>query len=215
MEKKYSVFISSTYEDLKEIRKEVGQTLVDDGYWVEGMELFPAADVPSWKIIEETIDKCDYYVLIVAHRYGSIEKESGISYTEKEYRYALAKEIQTLGFVIHEDTNWLPKHIEKGEGNIKLQNFIETITKKQIAYWKDVADLKDKIIKALKAAIDRDKKEEKDNRKGWIRANLLDDAKKENKELRTKIADLQNNVSQTDSLKQELEECKKKVYLIP
>lgn len=55
-----------------------------------GMELFGAADEEQWEIIKETIDSSDYYLLIMAQRYGSVimdGPDAGISYTEKEFRY--------------------------------------------------------------------------------------------------------------------------------
>ena len=91
MEKKYQIFISSTYDDLKEERKIVQDTILSMYHFPIGMEMFSAADEEQWKIIKETIDSSDYYVLIIANRYGTlIEKgeDKGISYTEKEYRYA-------------------------------------------------------------------------------------------------------------------------------
>ena len=54
-----------------------------------GMEMFSAADDDQWKIIKETIDSSDFYILIIGNRYGSIEETTGISYTEKEFDYAL------------------------------------------------------------------------------------------------------------------------------
>ena len=53
-----------------------------------GMELFPAANETQWNLIKKVIDDCDYYVLILGGRYGTIGPD-GIGYTEMEYRYAL------------------------------------------------------------------------------------------------------------------------------
>ena len=44
------------------------------------MELFLAINDSQWNLIKELIDDCDYYILIVGGRYGSLNKE-GISYT--------------------------------------------------------------------------------------------------------------------------------------
>jgi hypothetical protein len=63
-----------------------------------GMEMFSAANEEQWKIIQKQIDDCDYYVVIIAHRYGSLDKT--ISYTEKEYDYAVLKDIPVLGFCL-------------------------------------------------------------------------------------------------------------------
>lgn len=44
MEKKYQVFVSSTYVDLREERQQVIQALLELDCIPSGMELFPAAD---------------------------------------------------------------------------------------------------------------------------------------------------------------------------
>jgi hypothetical protein len=65
-----------------------------------GMELFPAANEDQWTPIE-VIDDCDYYVLIIGGRYGSVHP-SGKSYTQMKYEYALSKNKPTIAF-LHED----------------------------------------------------------------------------------------------------------------
>lgn len=47
MDKRYQVFVSSTYTDLKEERQHVIQVLTEMGCVPAGMELFPAADDAS------------------------------------------------------------------------------------------------------------------------------------------------------------------------
>ena len=86
MEKKYQIFISSTYEDLIEEREQAIKAVLEMGHIPVGMEMFSAADEEQWKIIARQIEETDYYVLIAAHRYGSETKE-GISFTEKEYDF--------------------------------------------------------------------------------------------------------------------------------
>lgn len=56
-----------------------------------GMEIFSAADDDQRKIIKEAIDSSDFHILIIGNRYGSIEETTGISYTEKEFDYAVNK----------------------------------------------------------------------------------------------------------------------------
>lgn len=65
VERRHQVFISSTYEDLREERHAVMNALIGLGCMPAGMELFPAADDKQWSLIKEVIDDCDYYVLIV------------------------------------------------------------------------------------------------------------------------------------------------------
>ena len=75
MEKRYQVFVSSTYTDLLEARQEVMQALLESDCIPAGMELFPAADDDQWTLIKRVIDDCDYCIVIIAGRYGSIGPE--------------------------------------------------------------------------------------------------------------------------------------------
>ena len=62
MEKKYQIFISSTYEDLKEERRKVQDTILSMYQFPIGMEMFSAADEdlitiypnPTWPIFIPT-----------------------------------------------------------------------------------------------------------------------------------------------------------------
>ena len=81
MEKRYQVFVSSTYADLREERQRVIQALMEMDCIPSGMELFPAADEEQWHFIRKVIDDCDYYLLIIGGRYGLTPE--GLSYTEK------------------------------------------------------------------------------------------------------------------------------------
>ena len=99
-EKKYQVFISSTYEDLKEERVAVSQTLLDLGCIPVGMEQFPASGMSQMDYIKKMLETCDYYILILAGRYGSIDPADGVGYTEKEYDYAVASDIPVMSFIV-------------------------------------------------------------------------------------------------------------------
>jgi len=107
---KYQIFVSSTYDDLQTQRDQVIKAALEMGHIPVGMEMFSAADEEQWKIITRQIDQSDYYVVIIAHRYGSVV--DGISYTEKEYDYAVNKGIPVIGFIIEEDVAWPPEMID-------------------------------------------------------------------------------------------------------
>ena len=83
----HRVFVSSTYEDLREERAEVQKALLKLDCFPVGMELFPSADDETWEFIKRQIEESDYYVAIVAGRYGSLASD-GLSYTQKEWEYA-------------------------------------------------------------------------------------------------------------------------------
>lgn len=106
MEKRYQVFVSSTYVDLQTERQQVIQALMEMDCIPAGMELFPAADEEQWEFIKRVIDDCDYYLLIVGGRYGSLSPD-GISYTEMEYDYAVEKGLKVVA-LLHEEPEALP-----------------------------------------------------------------------------------------------------------
>ncbi len=102
MNKKLQVFISSTYTDLIEERQAAVQAILDAGHIPAGMELFKAGK-PQMKTICKWIDESDVYMLILGGRYGSIEEESGLSYTEREYKYALSKNMPVFAIVLKDN----------------------------------------------------------------------------------------------------------------
>lgn len=100
MNKKLQVFVSSTYTDLIEERQAAVQAILDAGHIPAGMELFKAGNESQLKTIYRWINESDVYMLILGGRYGSIEKESGKSYTQLEYEYALSKDIPVFAVVL-------------------------------------------------------------------------------------------------------------------
>jgi hypothetical protein len=100
------VLLSSTYADLFEERQNVIRTLMEMDCIPEGMVLFPAMDEEQWNFIKRVIDDCDYYILMIGGRYASTTAD-GVSYTEKEYDYAIEIGLKVLAF-IHDDPNAIP-----------------------------------------------------------------------------------------------------------
>lgn len=87
--KKYQVFLSSTYTDLVHERQAVVEAILMAGHIPAGMELFAAGDKSQLEVIRRWIKDSDLYMLILGGRYGSIEIDSGKSYVQLEYEYAL------------------------------------------------------------------------------------------------------------------------------
>jgi hypothetical protein len=98
MDKRYQVFISSTYTDLRDERQLVMQAVLEMKHIPAGMEYFPAVDLKQFEYIKKVINLCDYYVLIIGGRYGSLT-EKGISYTEREYDYAVSQKVPVIGLI--------------------------------------------------------------------------------------------------------------------
>src|SRR5688500_15926185 len=96
-----TIFVSSTFEDLIGARRKVFEAILGLGCRPVGMEGFGAADLPPWEKIKREIDEADCCVTVVAGRYGTVD-ENGVSYTEKEYTYAIERGKPILIF-LHED----------------------------------------------------------------------------------------------------------------
>src|SRR5918997_1770382 len=126
MEKRYQVFVSSTFADLREERQRVIQTLMEMDCIPSGMELFPAVDEEQWEFIKRLIDDCDYYLLIIGGRYGSTTPE-GVSYTEKEYDYAIEKGIKVIA-LLHENPDEIP--MKKSETDPELRGRLKAFRDK-------------------------------------------------------------------------------------
>ena len=154
MKKMYRVFVSSTDEDLKEERIAVMRTLVSMGCLPVGMEYFQAADESTTQYIEKQIDTCDFYLLIVAGRYGTtIECEKEISYTEHEYDYAARHNIPIFAF-IHSSIETLPfGKVQYGKLK-ELNTFKNKVSEKNIARWRDIPSLVDTVRSSMYAAME-------------------------------------------------------------
>ncbi|MBA9027592.1 DUF4062 domain-containing protein [Peribacillus huizhouensis] len=196
-DKKFQIFISSTYKDLIEAREKVFSTILSMYHFPVGMEMFSADNDEQWKIIQDTMMDSDYYILIIGHRYGSVTKE-GISYTEKEYDYAKSLGIPIMSFVRNRDVATTPNEREGNKSNEKkLDEFIKKVTEgKMCEFWETSDDLVNKITIALVKAFSRHQ------RTGWIRADKAITPEMSEEFLRLS--------KENYSLRQELDELKKK-----
>ncbi|GEK46859.1 hypothetical protein HPA02_11420 [Bisbaumannia pacifica] len=187
MERKHQVFVSSTYRDLVEERKEVIHALLELDCIPAGMELFPATDEDAWSLITEVIDGCDYYVLILAGKYGSANKE-GIGYTEMEFDYAVSRKKPILCF-LHEDLEALPASKIEGsdKGKSRLESFREKAKEKHCKFWTTAPDLGGKVSRSM---VQLKKKHPSD---GWVPGRFAVDQKMvaEMERLRARVAELE------------------------
>lgn len=193
MDKRYQVFVSSTFEDLQEERKEVMQALLELDCIPAGMELFPAANEDQWSLIKRVIDDCDYYILIIGGRYGSTN-DKGKSYTQMEYEYAVSTGKPVIAF-LHKNPANIPsgKAEQDSENKKKLEEFKKTVKKKLVKYWEGADNLGSVVSRSMIRLI-------KDNpSEGWVKESSVIDEKsiaeisrlqKENEELKAKIKEI-------------------------
>ncbi|AWG22726.1 hypothetical protein FFWV33_14925 [Flavobacterium faecale] len=192
--KKYSVFVSSTYQDLIEERKEVIQALLELDCIPIGMELFPATDDDQWTLIKELINECDYYILIIGGRYGSLNKE-GISFTQMEYEYAIEIGVPVISF-LHKTPGEIKssKTDRDSEKEQKLENFRKISSEKLIKYWNSPEELGSIVSRSLIKLI------KTKPRIGWVKSDRVssDEANLEILELKQKIQELENEIKKSE-----------------
>ncbi|SHH56977.1 DUF4062 domain-containing protein [Clostridium intestinale] len=196
MDKRYQVFISSTFADLEDERKEVMEAIINLNCFPAGMEMFPAADIEQFEYIKTIIDQSDYYVLVIAGRYGSVS-DDGISYTEKEYEYAKEKGIPVLAFVKKDIDNLLVKQTDNNpELKQKLLDFREKAMKNRLAkYWNEKMELKYNVHDSLSKSF------QLSPRVGWVKGDIENNEKL--------LQQLNQSRQECDDLKKELTARKK------
>jgi hypothetical protein len=187
VDKRYQVFVSSTYDDLHAERQEVMQALLELDCMPAGMELFPAANDDQWTLIKRVIDDCDYYIVIIGGRYGSIGP-SGLSYTQMEYEYAVSQDKPVIAF-LHKEPGTLPanRSEQSAEGKKGLETFRGLAQQKMCKFWLSPADLGSAVSRSLVKLI------KTNPAVGWVKADLLPskNTTEEILRLRQKIEDLQ------------------------
>ena len=191
MEKRYQVFVSSTYQDLQEERKEVMQALLELDCIPAGMELFPASNEDQWSLITRVIDDCDYYLLIIGGRYGSCNEE-GIGYTEMEFRYALETGKPIVSF-LHETPHSIPngKSEQEPEKKKMLEDFRRLAQTKMTKYWTNPDNLGSVISRSMVKLM------KQFPAVGWVKADTIMDVDSTKEILRLR--------EEIDSLKKDLD----------
>lgn len=168
MNKRYQIFISSTYEDLKEERKKVIQAILKLYHFPIGMEMFHADNEEQWEQIKNTLDMSDYYILILGRCCGTLIEKEGISYTEKEYNYAISKGIPVLAFIISEDAKKESYGIESNKQQNAYKKFVKKVKQLPCEFWHTPEELAYQVATTLSI------KFKENNRRGWIPHSDID-----------------------------------------
>lgn len=215
--------------DLIEERQSAVSAILKSGHIPAGMELFTAGDQSQWEIIKRWIDESDVYMLILGGRYGSVEANSGVSYTELEYNYAVESGKPLFAVVITDQALEM-KVKEHGtsvletERPSELKLFRELVLSNMSSFFEDEKDIRLAVMESLpEIAATRDLS-------GWISGNEVPDTKglvdeiaklnsevsnlvKENSELTKKIAARKSSTPDKESEFEELTELLRKIEI--
>lgn len=134
-----------------------------------GMEYFNADVESQYTILKDLIKSCDYYVLILGRRYGSVHPTTQRSYTEIEYDYALQEGIPSIGFYYENLEEALSGSEESSEAQARLRNFYEKVKGSKLCkHWKNPEHLALNVTLSLNALF------EKHPQAGWVRGNSIE-----------------------------------------
>ncbi len=175
LERRLQVFVSSTYEDLREERQAAVETILAAGHIPAGMELFAAGDASQLEVIRDWIKESDVFLLILGGRYGTLEPVSGESYVHLEYEYAISLDLPSFALVIKEDALDIRvkrdglRAIER-ESEQKYKEFRKFVLTRLVKLWESKKDIQLAILQKLGELSQRR------DLVGWVRADRATEA---------------------------------------
>lgn len=128
------VFLSSTFADLYDHRRVLLDTLrkMGDDIAVAAMEDFGSDPRNPIELCTKKVAECDAYVGVLGTRYGSIDKSSGMSITEIEYRTALARQLPVLLYLTSDEYLVKPSMVDTGAAARKLQRLRQEVSERHV-----------------------------------------------------------------------------------
>ncbi len=131
LKRKYQVFISSTFTDLVEERQEAALGVVRTGHFPLALEYSGPVPAAKLDVIKNAIAACQFYVIILGHRYGSVGvgQRKGTSYVELELDDAESKHLKILAFVMDREK------VKKLRNRLRRPRDLEEIQNEK-KYWR-------------------------------------------------------------------------------
>jgi hypothetical protein len=163
------VFISSTFEDLKEYRNAVRDAVLRAGAMPVLFEDQVATGEPIAEKVAELLDRSDAVLLLVGHRYGAVDPTSGRSWIEMEYEAARKRHKPLLVFLAAEDAPWPPKFIDSDR--TKIEEFRQRLASDLVVrIFSGPDDLRHGVIEALSQFVSAAQRSPKDQPRRTTRA---------------------------------------------
>lgn len=115
-----TIYVSSTFIDLRDHRKAVSMAIRRLGHVDLAMEYYVAEHARPLDRCLRDAGSCDLYLGLFARRYGFCPAGHDRSITELELRAAQAAEVDSLCFLLADDAAWPGEYVEQGPGAEKL-----------------------------------------------------------------------------------------------
>ena len=168
--RKLQVFLSSTYNDLVDLRLSAIEAILAAGHIPATMEQFAPDDKTALQVIERWIAESDAFILMLGGRLGSLEPNSGRAYIELEYEMAIRLNKPYFAMVITDSglqqrvTSRSFKEVLEQENTSEYKRFKARVTAKLCAFFGDSKDIRSTIFQKLPEWAQRD------DVTGWVRA---------------------------------------------
>ena len=186
---KYHIFIGSILDDMKNERREVPRIIMELGHIPVTAEYMDNTAKNYDQLLEKTIEECDYFIAIAAHKYAPTGAK--ISPLETEYNIAHRKNIPVISLVIDEKARWKASKKEKEAPLVKkLEDFKKRLRTGPCETWLNSTELCQKLQSLLILQMNLAPQS------GWVRAdqaiapsvaNELSRLSTENEQLRRQI----------------------------
>jgi hypothetical protein len=161
---KYHIFIGSTLDDLKNERREASRIVMELGHIPVSAEYLDSGKRDWEQLLAKTIEECDYFIALVAHKYATTGGNT--SPLEEEYVIARKKNIPVISVIINEKVRWKASKREKEEELIKkLEEFKDKLRDGPYETWLNSGDLCQKLQSLLILQMNLAPQS------GWVRAD--------------------------------------------
>lgn len=155
----YRVFVSSTFVDMIPYRDAIRDAISNCDAIAYGMERFVAAPIRPLDRCYEEIAGSQIFVLLLGHRYGEIDKDSGKSYTELEFIRAKESGLPILAFLLDTDKVGTPAKFRETDAQYEalLRFKAELKDSKEITVctFASEKDLQEKATRSIHETIER------------------------------------------------------------
>ncbi len=155
----YRIFISSTYVDMIPYREAIQAAITNCDAVAYGMERFVPAPVRPLDRCFEEIAGSQIFILLLGHRYGEIEPDSGKSFTELEYDKAKEIGLPILAFLLDTDKVGSLEKFRESDGQYEaLQRFKNRLKNSKeitVGTFDSEKDLQEKATRSIKETINR------------------------------------------------------------
>lgn len=146
-------FVSSTVSDLTEYREAVRQALSGIGLEYVTLDDLLASGAPTEAVLER-LAASDVTIVVVGHRYGSVEPVSGKSWVEAEFEAARRLNKPILVFLASDDAPWPAAAIDTDRS--KINRFrSEVQSNYTVGYFRTPNDLASRMTVSLMQILNR------------------------------------------------------------